>query len=140
MRCRCRPKRRLCPGRLRVCDRGDDMIQWQCPSRGDQGTINGWRGHVHDLSDLRGRAVTRRVQLSLSESEFDAVKAGLVYDRESLATIYGATPTPDGIVLNVAADDLDELADALASEANHESNRKRRRLLDQVLGRLDVGH
>lgn len=54
LRCRRRPQRRPCPGRLRVRAESTGQIDWACPVCNDQGTISSWQGSLYDLSSHRG--------------------------------------------------------------------------------------
>lgn len=50
LRCRLRPARRACPGRMMVtCTTADAPIQWSCDSCGDAGTVVNWADSLYDL-------------------------------------------------------------------------------------------
>lgn len=50
LRCRRRPARRACPGRMMVtCTTADAPIQWSCDSCGDAGTVVNWADSLYDL-------------------------------------------------------------------------------------------
>ena len=50
-KCWRRPNRRSCAGRLDIHFTEDDQIYWICQKCGDDGTIDGWRGLIWDVSD-----------------------------------------------------------------------------------------
>jgi len=50
--------------------------------------------------------------------------------------IFRATPSPDGVVLAGTEDDLEELIEYVAAEANHEHDRRRQRRLDEAFDLL----
>jgi hypothetical protein len=55
VRCRRRPGRKPCPGRISVLiDTGDWAIHWGCTHCGDNGVIRNWKGSEWDLSELGG--------------------------------------------------------------------------------------
>lgn len=48
VRCRRRPGRRPCPGRIEAVVTEEWSIEWQCPACGDNGSISGWQGTLWD--------------------------------------------------------------------------------------------
>ncbi len=75
-------------------------------------------------------------EVVLLEHEYDELKKCLVMEPESDNIVYGATYTKEGIVLRAIGEDLQDFADILAFNANHEESPKRQRILDQVLDRI----
>lgn len=133
VRCRRRPKRRKCPGRLRVRENSSGSIEWVCPACQSQGVIHNWQGSFEDLSLVRDRAMGPSFEIVVTEPEYDQIARCLTIDPESDRIIHGATWTPEGIILRASGEDLEEFAGLLAFEANHEEDGRRRRVLDQVL-------
>ncbi len=51
IQCRRRPKRRRCPGRIRILRlENPSRIEWRCPLCDDQGIISNWEGSRWDAS------------------------------------------------------------------------------------------
>jgi len=138
VRCRRRPKRRKCPGHLSVREASDGSIEWVCPMCQDQGVIHNWKGSPHDLSKFREQRNQPALEITLTDEEYDELKRCLVMDPEGDRIIYGAIYTSEGIVLRASGEDLDNFAGYLAFEVNHEENRKRQRILERVLDRVEA--
>lgn len=49
VRCRRRPGRRPCAGRLQAVVDPEARIHWECPACGDNGVISGWQGTPWDM-------------------------------------------------------------------------------------------
>lgn len=96
--CRRRPKRRRCPGKIRLGrDAETDEIHWICPICNDRGVITNWRetrwdlslelrkGHIISLSEERVRRAAR-VQpdrmLRVYEIDVDLVYAPVVLEEQ----------------------------------------------------------
>lgn len=77
------------------------------------------------------------MEFIVSENEYDVVNSYPALDLECAALLAGAVPTPAGISLRAIRRDWKIFAEWLASEANEEVNRKRERVLDTVLRRLE---
>ena len=138
VRCRKRPKRRKCSGRIRVRETGDGTIEWVCPVCGDNGIIYNWQGCPYDLSKYREQGNRPKFEVILTGQEYDEVKRCLFLAPESDRIICGAAYTSDGIIIGASAEELDDLAGYLAAESNHEENMKRQRILDRVLERIEA--
>lgn len=96
--CRRRPKRRRCPGQIRLGrDAESDEIHWVCPVCNDRGVITNWResrwdlsqelknGHIISLSEERARRARRGVsQLPhrAYELEVELLYAPVVLDEQ----------------------------------------------------------
>lgn len=140
LQCRRRPQRRRCPGRM-VVFRADlpAPIGWHCDSCGDEGVISGWQG---SYADLRGphRAGARkgRSHVAVSDEVMAALRDLRLVDTgcERLIFAARAEPNREGAVLDIDADDLEELLGFVAAEANHEDNRRRQQRLDAALAAL----
>jgi hypothetical protein len=104
----------------------------------DQGIIRNWKGSPHDLSKFREQGNQPGLEITLTDEEYDEVKKCLVMDPEGDRIIYGATCTSERIVLRASGEDLDNFAGYLAFEVNHEENRRRRRILERVLDRVEA--
>ena len=143
--CRRRPGRQPCPGRLLVA-RAEPLadIRWQCDSCGDEGVISNWQNSLSDLRRTRPAAVPVEGQMRevVFPSQLAAVlRQLLMLDGDIERAVYRmrAHPRlPDRVVLRAGVDDLEELRDCVAAEANHESQRRRRDLLDAGFELLDA--
>jgi hypothetical protein len=51
--------------------------------------------------------------------------------------VFRATPSEEGVVLAGDQDDLEDLVDHVAAEANHEGNRRRQKRLDEAFALLN---
>jgi len=61
LRCRRKPRRRLCEGILEISlDQDLDRIVWRCPVCEDNGAISGWQGTFWDNSDIPDTAAARQ--------------------------------------------------------------------------------
>jgi hypothetical protein len=138
VRCRKRPKRRKCLGRIQVRETSDGSIEWVCPVCQDQGIVHNWKGSPHDLSKFREQGDQPSFEVVLTEQEYDEVKKCLVMDPEGDRIICSATYTSEGIVLRASGEGLDDFAGYLAFEVNHEENRRRQRVLGRVLDRVEA--
>lgn len=49
VRCRRRPGRRPCAGRLEAVIDAESRIRWQCPACGDNGVLSGWQRTPWDM-------------------------------------------------------------------------------------------
>jgi hypothetical protein len=136
--CRRRPANRPCPGRIIVAYNHPDVpISWHCSSCGDQGTISNWAQSPYDL---------RRQQLTVAEpvhdiaidAEIAATLRSLVFlDIDCQRTVFAVHARSGNLHLAVTDTDLDELIGAVAAEANHEPNRRRRQRLDAAFDALN---
>jgi hypothetical protein len=138
--CRRRPGHRPCPGRLMV-ERQDvpPRIWWSCPACGEEGVIDNWRGSPYDLSigDRHGDK-KRRISAVIPEEAYRLLLSGMLFDQESERIIYSARLHPDGVALYAGEESLEELAGAVAFEANHAEARPRQRAWDGVFEMLDA--
>lgn len=50
-KCRRRPKKKPCTGRLQLQYDLNDRIYWYCPECGDEGLLDGWQWLIWDMSD-----------------------------------------------------------------------------------------
>jgi hypothetical protein len=130
LRCRRRPGRRACPGHIAVF-RADlpAPIEWQCTACGDDGVISGWEDSYFDLHAPRSEP-PEDVQIDIVVSD---VVAAALRDLRYLDTgcerlVFRARAGNGGVVVTGSRDEIDELIDAVAAEANHETDRRRTRL------------
>lgn len=137
--CRCRPGRRACPGLLRLF-RSDvpASIEWRCPACGDEGVISGWERTSYDLRAAGPIGDEAERVRTVVSAEVAATLRGLaLVDSAGERLIFRATPSADGIVLVGTEDDLEELTEFVAAEANHEHDRRRQKRLDTAFDELN---
>ena len=140
--CRRRPGRRPCPGRieLRVAE-VPEQIDWECPACGEGGTIHHWKVSTWNLSaaSTPPGPVPADVRLQLSEPAYQALRAlRPLLSPCALRALAGARLDAGRVTIATGRDDLDELADHVAAEANHAANVRRRRQLEDVLAVLEA--
>ena len=141
LRCRRRPDHRSCPGRIEVF-RADlpAPIEWQCISCADRGTVSGWEDSPFDLrrtGSARGNVPGSEVQVT--DEIAATLQSLLLLDRDSERLVFSARATHGGAVFTADAEALEELADFVAADANHEPNRRRQRRLDGAFDALHNG-
>jgi len=140
--CRRRPRRRPCPGHIRLVQQRSGDIHWACTECDDHGFIHHWQGTPWDLT--RGDDVDPhldrgpRHRFLLTDKEHQALRNMHTLDRESERLVMGALHTPDGILLEGLEADIELLAECIAAEANHEKPGPYRRRLDAVYEKLEA--
>lgn len=135
--CRRRPANRRCPGQMIVLRAEPTApIRWQCSVCDDEGVISNWAGSPCDLRP-------RRLTLAGPVSEFvipDEAAAALrelrLPDADCERLVFRIRAHDGGAVLPATNDDLHELIEFVAAEANHEPSRRRRQRLDTALDAL----
>ena len=136
--CTRRPGRRPCPGHLAVF-RTDvpPVIEWRCTSCGEEGVIRGWERSVFDL---RPRSRNGRgddtVSVVIPPEVASTLRTLLLLDTDTERFVFRAAVLEEGVVVAGDADEFDELMDAVAAEANHERDRRRRARLDHAFATL----
>lgn len=136
--CRRRPAHRTCPGRLllRRAEAGR-AVRWQCSSCGDEGVVSHWEDSPFDLrrqglveaETVRGVVVAEDVAAALRDLQ--------LLDPECERLVFRARAHPQGAVLAATDAELEELAGAVAAEANHEPDRRRQQRLDAAFDALN---
>lgn len=140
--CRRRPNRKPCTGTIAVF-RIDvpPSIEWRCTGCGDMGVISGWEGSYFDLRERTPPgATTRGIQRRLeATSEVVSVLREIeILDLACERAVFAARVESGRIFLKLNDEELDELAEYLAAEANHEPNRRRQKRLDAAFTLLTV--
>jgi hypothetical protein len=104
---------------------------------GDEGVISGWEDSPFDLRLPRSRRAGEAKTEVLVSDEVAATLRGLrLLDTDCERLVFQARASSEGIVLPVDDEDLDELMGFVAAEANHETNRRRQKRLDDVFAVL----
>jgi len=128
-----------CNGHV-VVDRSDvpASIEWRCSNCGDAGTISGWQTSVFDLrhtaSDQIGGG--ERVQVTVPAEVIPVLRSVLILDPDCERMVNAATTTDRGVEISGEPGDFEQLIGFVASEANHEEDPKRVRVLDSCLDTL----
>lgn len=114
-------------------------IAWGCDVCGDEGVISGWEGSPTDVSGLDDSYVDGEVVSVVIDRElFDVVCGVLLLDAAGELLVARAEASAAGVVLSGAAGSFEELIGYVASEANAETDQRRRRRLDEACAVLDA--
>jgi hypothetical protein len=138
--CTRRPGRRPCPGRMVVArSETPASIEWRCDTCGDEGVISGWEDTWCDLRRRSPRPVGTLRRVAISDEAAAALRELQLLDSESERLVFAgrADPSGEGALIEGDDDDLEELAGCVAAEANHETDRKRQRRLDDAFATLN---
>lgn len=118
---------------------GNGEIAWACDVCGDEGVITGWEGSPTDVSELDDSyADGAEIAVAMSRALFDLLLEVLILDASAELLIARAQGASEGVVLAGPSDAFDELVGYVASEANHESDPRRARLLDEACAVLEA--
>lgn len=137
--CGRRPGRTPCPGRMMVFRTDKPApIEWRCSSCGDEGVISGWEDSYADLRRRRPEGWRPKAEVPISDEVVAALRDLRLLDTECERMVFAARAEPagPGVLLDVDAEDLDELVGFVAAEANHETNRRRQKRLDAAFSAL----
>ena len=138
IRCERRPNRRPCTGFVEVVRAEPDVpIRWWCNACGDEEVITGWERSPFDLRSRDLHSAPARGQIVIDVEMARTLQRIAVLDLVAARVVFRARATVDGVVLIGSADELEALAEHVAAEANHEPNRRRQRVLDAALDRLE---
>ncbi|MEK6707075.1 MAG: hypothetical protein AABZ06_14960 [Bdellovibrionota bacterium] len=77
------------------------------------------------------------VEVDISREEMKALLRGGIYDPDSERIIYSARPAGQGIMLRGLYGDMDNFVGFIASDSNHEEDRKRQKLIDSVYDKVE---
>ncbi|MEY8015687.1 hypothetical protein [Mycobacterium servetii] len=137
--CRRRPANRRCPGRL-IVHRGEpgSPIDWRCSACGDDGVISSWEESHFDLRRRRPALVGTLHQIVVPHEVAAALRELCLLETELERLVFGIRVHGGDAILTVTDEQLDDLIDAMAAEANHETNRRRRQRLDAAYDALDA--
>ncbi len=141
IRCERRPSRRPCAGLLEVVRAEPDAaIRWWCNGCDDEGVITGWERSPFDLRQQSLRSAPEQHRVSIDIEAAAALQGIAVLDIETARMVFRARSTTDGVVVSGSTDELENLAEHVAAEANNEPNRSRRRILAAAYDRVaDAG-
>jgi hypothetical protein len=142
--CRKRLNGKPCPGSMQVMKQEvpESYIYWHCSVCDDGGRIANWQGCPYDQRQFNrdpatdGEKPGPLVEATISRDEMAALLSGGLYDPDSDRIIYSARPSKKGILLHGLYGDMDNFEGYLASDANHEKNKRRQRLIDAIHERV----
>jgi hypothetical protein len=142
VRCRRRPGRRACPGRVVVeVSTQDAWIIWCCSECKDQGTIRNWRGTPwdrarHHAAQTVTTPAADRVDLLFTDQEY-AELAGLGHTQPVPETLFAdARRVPEGVIVSASIRDLNALSWCIAQELDPERQQARLIAFNQLDLRL----
>lgn len=135
--CRRRPANHRCSGRISVRrPEPPAPIQWQCNACQDEGVISNWAESPYDLRRRRLSIAVAADDIVISEETAAALRELQLLDPDCERLVYRIRPHANDAILSATPDDLDALIEAVAAEANHEPNRRRRQRLDAAFDAL----
>ena len=142
IRCRRRPNRQPCRGHIRLRRTGlSSPVDWGCTWCDEGGVISNWQRSIWDLSvaGVESGAINGPpLEVVLAIEELNAVRQNLIFDLEIERVLASARKTAQGCLMRATEEDLDNLLEYIASEANHEGNRRRVRLLNQAYYQVEL--
>jgi hypothetical protein len=113
-------------------------IWWECIPCGDDGVISGWEGTYLDLRSAGNEDGAPTTSVLVTGDVASAFRELRLLDADCERVVFRAERHPAGVVLSGSDDTFDELVGFLAFEANHETDRRRQKRLDQAFDVLMV--
>ena len=137
--CLRRPANRRCPGRL-IVQRSEpgSSIRWRCSVCGDEGVISNWEESPFDLRRRRLALIGAVHEIAIPNEVAAALRELRLLDTDCERLVFGIRAHNRGAILEVTDEQLDELIESVAAEANHESNRRRQQRLDAAYDALNT--
>lgn len=136
--CRRRPGNRACPGRMNVLrDATNVSIQWQCSVCEDAGMISNWQDSPFDLRRRELNVAEVAHDIAICDDVAAALRELQLLDTDCERLVFRIRTHENAARLTATDDDLEALIEAVAAEANHEPNRRRRRRLDAASDALN---
>lgn len=135
--CRRRPANRRCPGRMIVRRTEPPApIRWHCGVCGDEGVISSWADSPFDLRRRQLALADPVHEIVISTDVAAALRELRLLNADCERLVFRIRAHHDCAVLPATDDELNELVELVAAEANHESNRRRQQRLDAALDAL----
>ncbi|HVM15417.1 MAG TPA: hypothetical protein VM287_13965 [Egibacteraceae bacterium] len=136
--CRRRPGHRPCEGHIAVFRAHlPAPIEWRCSACGDEGVVSGWEGSPFDLRQPRSHSNDApQREIALADPSAATLRDLRLLDTDCERLVFSMRSSGQGIVMVASADDLEELVGYVAAEANHETNRRRQKRLDDAFSVL----
>lgn len=139
IRCERRPGHQRCPGWIEVVRaEPEGPIRWWCSTCDDGGLISEWEGSPYDLRQPGLRPAQEHIQVVLEPEMITSLQAIATIDVDAARLVFRARSTAKGVVLAGSVESLEELAEHVAAEVNHEANRRRQRRLGAALDALEA--
>lgn len=137
--CRRPPANRACPGRMVVLrSEAEAPIRWQCSVCDDAGLISNWPDSPFDLR-RRGLAAAHPTRgIVIGRETAAALRELQLLDPDCERLVFAIRAHRGDAILSVTDEALEELVAAVAAEANHEPNRRRRQRLDTAFDALNA--
>ena len=128
--CGRRPGHLPCPGRM-ILRRPEppSPIHWACSNCADEGVISCWENSPYDLRRPTPTVTGRVREITVTEQVAAALRELRLLDTDRARVVFGIRVDGPRLVLTATDDDLDRLIGQLATEADHEPNRRRRQRL-----------
>ena len=101
--------------------------------------ISGWEGSYCDLRQRRPKTVYKaKTEVPVSDEVAASLRGLWLLDSHCERLVFAARTGPPGrgAVLDADSEDLDELVGFVAAEANHETDRRRHKRLDEAFAAL----
>jgi len=133
--CRHRRRRQPCNGHIRTLRARDDLVQWQCPSCGENGEVTGWAKWVWDMSWAAQEDGDRRFELVLHEDELTALRNADSVSAEAPELVARATRRGNRAVITGSAEQLVMLLECVDVDSLGVP-RRQQRLLNAIRWRL----
>jgi ribosomal protein L37AE/L43A len=132
--CPRRPNRQRCTGTVEVARIGAS-INWECTACRDNGTISGWENSTFDIrvADPEMNALgvdTALVSVMITKQVAVTLQALPLLESDLERVVFQTAIVDDLAVLVCSENQLEELAEHVAAEANHAPNRRHQKLLD----------
>lgn len=129
--CRRRPGHRRCSGRMLILRDLEPSapIRWQCSVCSDEGIISNWADSSFDLRPRRLTRVVLVYEIVVSFEVAAALRELRFLGAECERLVFRIRPRDADAILAASEDGREELVRAVAAEANHEVNRRRRQCL-----------
>ena len=136
VRCRRRPGRKACDGRLEVMVTDvPDQVRYRCPACTDSGQVPKIAGGIWDRSRWAREGGERTVRIPYDE--YDALVDIETLDAEDEALVLRAEGRSADALIVGTEEQLEHLAESVAGELNHmRSSKKRRACLERAYDRI----
>jgi len=128
-------RRKRCEGYIRTLRASDRVVQWQCPSCGENGEIAGWAKWVWDLSWAAQEESSRAFEVFLHDEELAALRDAESVSVETPEIVARATRRGSRAVITGTAERLITLLDCVDVDSIKISRRKQR-ILSAIRWRL----
>jgi hypothetical protein len=113
-------------------------IRWRCSVCGDEGVISNWEESPFDLRRRRLALIGAVHEIAIPNEVAAALRELRLLDTDCERLVFGIRAHNRGAILEVTDEQLDELIESVAAEANHESNRRRQQRLDAAYDALNT--